>query len=44
MPFSDFLDEFLPLAQVELPFTEGMFDLVVASKDESGMYGPFVCP
>ena len=44
MPSSNFLDEFLPLAQVELPFMEGMFDLIVALKDESGMYGPFVCP
>jgi hypothetical protein len=44
MPVSDFLEEFLPLPQVDVPFTEGMFDSVLASQDEGGMYDPFVCP
>lgn len=43
---SDFLDEFLPraLTQVDPPFTEGMFNSVITSKDEVQMYDPFVCP
>lgn len=52
MPASAFLSKFLPLSKLSLPevvpsYKQGMFKEVVskrATKAESAMYEPFVCP
>jgi hypothetical protein len=43
MPPHDFLEEFLPLSQLEPPFSEGMFSSMIGVSKETDMYNQFVC-